>query len=77
MKLFPSLNGKTSQQNEGTAPSQMLKPNKQFDERYSEVLMDSINILSFNLRIIQETFQPKIGRKLRIFSLGRKNNILT
>ena len=54
----------------------MLKPNKQFDERYSEVLMDSINILSFNLRIIQETFQPKIGRKLRIFSLGRKNNIL-
>ena len=29
-----------------------------------------------NLRIIQEYFQPKIGRKIRIFSLGRKNNIL-
>ena len=28
------------------------------------------------LRIIQECFQPKIGRKIRIFSLGRKNNIL-
>ena len=27
-------------------------------------------------RIIQEYFQPKIGRKIRIFSLGRKNNIL-
>ena len=29
-----------------------------------------------NLRIIQEYFQPKIGRKIRIFSLGWKNNIL-
>ena len=28
------------------------------------------------LRIIQEYFQPKIGRKIRIFSLDRKNNIL-
>ena len=27
-------------------------------------------------KIIQEYFQPKIGRKIRIFSLGRKNNIL-
>ena len=25
---------------------------------------------------IQEYFQPKISRKIRIFSLGRKNNIL-
>ena len=31
--------------------------------------------LSFNLRIVQEYFQPKIGRKIRIFSMGRKNNI--
>ena len=31
---------------------------------------------SYNLRIIQEYFQPKIGRKIRIFSLGRENNIL-
>ena len=30
----------------------------------------------YNLRIIQEYFQPKIGRKIRILSLGRKNNIL-
>ena len=29
-----------------------------------------------NLRIIQEYFLPKIGRKIRMFSLGRKNNIL-
>ena len=28
------------------------------------------------LRIIQEYFQPEIGRKIRIFSLGRKNSIL-
>ena len=26
---------------------------------------------------MQEYFQPKIGRKITIFSLGRKNNILT
>ena len=34
------------------------------------------NVISYNLRIIQEYFQPKIGRKIRIFSLGRNNNIL-
>ena len=34
-------------------------------------------VMSYNLRIIQEYFQPKIGRKIRIFSLGRKSNILT
>ena len=37
------------------------------------------NVISYNLRIIriiQEYSQPKIGRKIRIFSLGRKNNIL-
>ena len=28
------------------------------------------------LRILQEYFQPKIGRKIGIFSLGQKNNIL-
>ena len=37
------------------------------------------NVLSYNLRIIriiQVYSQPKIGRKIRIFSLGRKNDIL-
>ena len=34
-------------------------------------------MISYNLRIIQEYFQPKSGRKIRIFSLGWKNNILT
>ena len=29
--------------------------------------------MSFKLRIILEYFQPKIGKRLRIFSLGRKN----
>ena len=28
------------------------------------------------LTIIQEYFQPKVGRKIGIFSPGRKNNIL-
>ena len=28
------------------------------------------------LRILQEHFQPKIGRKIGIFILGEKNNIL-
>ena len=37
-----------------------------------------INSFFFNSisRIIQEYFQAKIGRKIRIFSLARKNNIL-
>ena len=34
------------------------------------------NVIRYHLRIIQECFQPKIGRKIRIFSLGRKNKIL-
>ena len=32
--------------------------------------------MSYKLRIILEYFQPKIGRRIRIFNLGRKNNIL-
>ena len=28
------------------------------------------------IRIIHEYLQPKIGRKIRIFSMGHKNNIL-
>ena len=32
--------------------------------------------MSYKLRIILEYFQPKIGRRIRIFSLGRKTNIL-
>ena len=34
------------------------------------------NVIRYHLRIIQVCFQPKIGRKIRIFSLGRKNKIL-
>ena len=39
---------------------------------------DMINsfFFSYNSRIIQEYFQAKIGRKIRIFSLARKNHIL-
>ena len=39
---------------------------------------DMINsfFFSYNSRIIQEYFQAKIGRKIRIFSLAPKNNIL-
>ena len=32
--------------------------------------------MSYKLRITLVYFQPKIGRRIRIFSLGRKNNIL-
>ena len=44
-----------------------------YRSRYQTLVID---VISYNLRIIQEYFQPKIGRKIRIFSLGRKNNIL-
>ena len=30
--------------------------------------------LNFNLRVIQEYFEPKIWRTLRIFIMGQKNN---
>jgi len=34
------------------------------------------NVKHYNLRIVTQIFQPKIGRKIiRIFSLGPKNNI--
>ena len=32
---------------------------------------------NYNLRMIQEYFQAKIGRKIRIFSQARKHNIKT
>ena len=34
------------------------------------------NAINYNLRIIQEYFLRKIGRKIRIFSLGRENSFL-
>ena len=34
------------------------------------------NDISYNLRIIQEYFLREIGRKIRIFSLGRENSVL-
>ena len=33
-------------------------------------------VFNYNLRIMQEYFQHKIGRKIRIFSLGRKTTFL-
>ena len=39
------------------------------------VIFSNGNVIKYNLRITQEYFQPKIGRKIRIFCLGRKNNI--
>ena len=48
-----------------------------YRSRYQTLVIDTpINSKSYNLRITQEYLQPQIGRKIRIFSLGRKNNIL-
>ena len=38
---------------------------------------DKFFLLKYNIRTIEEHFQPKIGGKIRISSLSRKNNILT
>ena len=32
--------------------------------------------LSFNLRVIQEYFEPTLWRTIRIFVMGQKNNFL-
>ena len=45
----------------------MNKPQKGYDKSF---------FFNDNSRIIQEYFQAKIGRKIRIFSLAQKNNIL-
>jgi len=34
------------------------------------------NIMRYNLKLLTKIFQPKISIEIRIFSLGRKNNIL-
>ena len=57
----------------------MFNANNRFDEQYIDTpIYRRYNgyDVSFSIRIIQEDFQPKIGREIRIFSLGRKNNIL-
>ena len=57
----------------------MFNANNRFDEQYIDTpICRRYNgyDVSFNIRIIQEYVQPKIGREIRIFSLGRKNNIL-
>ena len=69
VKLFLSLNDKTSQLNE--------KPALAIDTEHllliqQYILKQKCHKLQFNFRIIQEYFQPKIGRKIRIFSLSRK-----
>ena len=52
------------------------RPKKLANETTQTVLTVNGNVKSYNLTIIQEYFQPKTGRKIRIFSLVRKNNIL-
>ena len=44
--------------------------------RIHRILFGRGGVPQCSKRIIQEYFQPKIGRKIRILSLGRKNNIL-
>ena len=46
---------------------------------YSNNTLDTLenrNAIRYNGRIVQRIFQLRIGRKIRIFSLGWKNNIL-
>ena len=51
---------------------------QQKKKKWTNLKKDMINSFFFNnnSRIIQEYFQAKIGRKIKIFSLARKNNIL-
>ena len=79
IKLFLSLNGETSQQNEITCTSysKMFNANDSSMNGTCDTYVQYLaQKTSTSLRIIQEYFQPKIGRKIRIFSLGWKNNTL-
>ena len=70
VKLFLSLNGKTSQQKEkNNVPLALIAI-------YTQTHSKTANERPKFIRIIQEYLQPKVGRKIRIFSMGQKNNIL-
>ena len=45
---------------------------------FNKTIIDTLihSKTEMSLRIIQEYLQPKIGGKIRIFSLARENNIL-
>ena len=59
-------------------PCYSIQQKKKKKKKWTNPKKDTINSFFFNdnSRIIQEYFQAKIGRKIRIFSLAQKNNIL-
>jgi len=72
--LLLSLNGKTSQKK--TTTTTICSRLKTFKQEIMRVMPDFIAFsLALKLLHSQKYFQPKIGRKIRIFSLGWKNNI--
>ena len=100
IKLFLSLNGKTSQQTKHSslaiAKFSMMRGTCNVFVQYKictmqktwtkpQIFHHKFFLFSKTIetrrqvekrrRILQGYFQPKIGRKIGIFSLGRKNNI--
>ena len=72
VKLFLSLYDKTSHQKENNVSLPLTAT-------YASQYIRKRKRRGYNLNLInawQEYFQPKIGRKVRIFSLGRKNDVL-
>ena len=55
---------------------QPKKNNNKINEQTAKKDMINSFFFNYNSRIIHEYFQAKIGGKIRIFSLARKNNIL-
>ena len=55
---------------------QPKKNNNKINEQNAKKDMINSFFFNYNSRIIHEYFQDKIGRKIRIFSLAQKNNIL-
>ena len=55
---------------------QKPKKQKQKKKRALTSVFTPIHSTTKMFKRIQEYFQPKIGRKIRIFSLGRKSNLL-
>ena len=77
--------GKGTQENEETCIGYIViciysiqpkKNNNKINAQTAKKDVTNSFFFNYNSRIIHEYFQAKIGRKIRIFSLARKNNIL-
>ena len=61
-----------------TFPLEKVISGSKFPQRHADTrYIQKRNVIRYNLRIYTLIFQPRICRKIRIFNLGQRNNIIT